>query len=341
VTVRLSDTTLGLGAEEMQDIEGKLTVITGGTSGIGLGTAKAFLDAGARVVATYRTERHLDSARGYLGDAVGKSAFLLQLDVADRNAMAAFAEQIETRFGPVHVLCNNAGIGIGARVVDASYADWDWAISVNLGGVINGIREFLPRMQAHGEGSHIVSTASMGGIFLNASAGVYNATKYAVVGVMESLRDELSNTNIGVSVYCPGLVNTDILTTEENRPSEFGGPRSRWSPEQLAHLRENVMKAGMDPREAGEYVLRGVIRSELYIFSHPEFFQGAKDRFDLILMSLAGDVSEAPQARIRAEAMTIRHPLYARELGRMVEGAKATAQRAQAQGIVQENHQET
>lgn len=309
----------------MQNIEGRLAFVTGGTSGIGLGIAKAFVEAGARVVVTHRTGRHLDSALAYFGDAVGKSVFPLQLDVADRNAVANAAAEVENRFGPVHILCNNAGVGIGTRIMDANYGDWDWAISVNLGGVINGITEFLPRILAHREGGHIVSTASMGGIFLNASAGVYNTTKYAVVGAMEALSDDLAGTNVGVSVYCPGLVNTDILTSEEGRPVEFGGPRSRWSEHQLAHIRTSIMSAGMNPRDAGECVLRGIMRSQLYIFSHPEFLEGAKERFDAILAALAGDMSQVPEARIQAEAMTIRHPLYMREVSKLSSGTCSEA----------------
>lgn len=298
----------------MRIVEGKLAFVTGGTSGIGLGIAEALLDAGARVVVTYCTGRHLDRARADFGDRVGESVFLLHLDVADRQAMAKAADEVEKRYGSVHILCNNAGVGIGTRIADATYDDWDWSISVNLGGVVNGITEFLPRILAHGEEGHIVTTASMGGIFLNASAGVYNACKYAVVGIMEALCADLDGTNVGASVYCPGLVNTDILTSEEARPPEFGGPKSRWTEEQLAHFRTNVMAAGMSPREAGDHVLRGILRSDLYIFSHPEFHQGAKDRFDAILASLAANAGEVPEARIQAERMTIRHPLYQREL---------------------------
>jgi NAD(P)-dependent dehydrogenase (short-subunit alcohol dehydrogenase family) len=305
----------------MTDVKGKLAIVTGGTSGIGLGIARALSAAGARVVATYRTGRNLAPAvEQFERDGARVSTF--QLDVTDREAMTDFADTIEAKFGKVHILCNNAGIGIGTRVADASYQDWDWALNVNLGGVINGVREFLPRILAHGEDGHIVSTASMGGIFLNASAGVYNTTKYALVGMMEALRADLLGTNVGVSVYCPGLVDTNIYLTEESRPEEFGGPSSRWSPEKLADIKARIMSAGMAPLEAGESVVRGIAASDLYIFSHPEFYQGVEERFDAILTALKGDTSRVPQERLGAEAITLRHPLYAMELKRMADSAK-------------------
>jgi NAD(P)-dependent dehydrogenase (short-subunit alcohol dehydrogenase family) len=305
----------------MQDVTGKVAVVTGGTSGIGLGIAKAFAAAGAKVVVTYRTGRHLD-ALDYFREHPEMVVHPIQLDVTDRAAMSRVADEVQGIFGDVHILCNNAGVGVLSKVMDATYDDWDWSIKVNIGGAINGIQTFLPRILAHGQGGHIVTTASMGGIFLGGAAGVYNTTKYALVGMMEVLKAELEPFNIGVSVYCPGLVDTNIHESEAGRPKEYANTNPRLNAEQLASFKLRVLSAGMDPAEAGRAVLEGVRRSDLYIFSHPEFYEGVKERFDAILMSLKGDSSGVPHARLQAEAATLRHPLYSSELSRKSSGSQ-------------------
>jgi NAD(P)-dependent dehydrogenase (short-subunit alcohol dehydrogenase family) len=306
----------------VEDMKDKLAIVTGGASGIGLGIAQALARAGARVIITYRTGKFLDDAMARFSGPLEERVHALQLDVTDRSAFSRFADEVEQRFGNIHILCNNAGIGIGTRITDAGYEDWDWGIAVNIGGVVNGIQTILPRIRAHGEEGHVVSTASMGGIFLNAYAGIYNTTKFAVVGMMEALRAELMDKNVGVSVYCPGLVETNLHRTEEARPPEFGAPKLIWTAERLIDFEKRIMSAGMDPVEAGECVLRGIQRSDLYIFSHPEFHAGVKERFDAVLMSLEGDVENVPERRLKAQEVTLRHPLYRREIYRMEEFAR-------------------
>jgi NAD(P)-dependent dehydrogenase (short-subunit alcohol dehydrogenase family) len=218
----------------------------------------------------------------------------------------------------VHILCNNAAVGITVPVAEATFADWDWALGVNLGGVINGIQTFLPRMRSHGEESHILSTASMGGLFIGSTVGIYNTTKYAVVGLMEALRADLAGSGIGASVLCPGLVNTDIHLTEKSRPQRYA--RSSRSSEQESSQRaewfkQNVLVAGMDPLELGALALQGIRRNDLYILTHPEYQVGIRERFEAILASLPREGS-APEERVRAEARVIRHPMYALERDR-------------------------
>ena len=149
--------------------------------------------------------RLLDAAKAEFVEAgKGDRVVTIQLDVTDRRAMTRAAKATEKAFGKVHVLVNNAGIGIGGPIREAKYADWDWGLEVNLGGVINGIQEFLPRMIAHGEGGHIINTSSMAAVVPMRMASIYITAKAAVLGLSEELRGELEPDNIGVSAFCPG-----------------------------------------------------------------------------------------------------------------------------------------
>ena len=300
----------------MKEIAGRTAFITGGASGIGLGMARAFVAAGMQVVITYRSEEHLRSALTHF-DEYRHRIHAIQLEVTDREAMERAAEEAQRVFGNVHILCNNAAVGIMVPVAEATFADWDWALGVNLGGVINGIQTFLPRMRAHGEESHILSTASMGGLFIGSTVGIYNTTKYAVVGLMEALRADLVGTGIGASVLCPGLVNTDIHLTEKSRPQRYArsSRSSEPDPQRAQWFKQNVLALGMDPLELGTLALQGIRRNDLYILTHPEYEIGIRERFEAILASLPRDVS-APQQRVQAEARVIRHPMYALERDR-------------------------
>src|SRR5580704_5504168 len=213
----------------MRDVEGKVAFITGGDSGIGLGIARAFTDAGMKVVTTYRTRSHLDEAMKLLQGAADR-VHAINLDVTDRAAMEQAAAETVRVFGKVHVLVNNAGVAVIGGLSRASYEDWDWAMSVNAGGVFNGVRTFLPRIQAQGEGGQIVSVSSLAGLLGHAPAGVYTASQFAVVGMMEALRAELADANIGVTVFCPGIVNTNIGSSARNRPAGSSAPQARVDP---------------------------------------------------------------------------------------------------------------
>ena len=189
----------------MKDLQDRVAFITGGASGIGFGMARAFLRAGMRVFIADVSPANLEDAARQLEGVPPGAYRLLQLDVTDRAAMARAAEEVERAFGHLHVLCNNAGIGMAPPVHSAQYADWDRMLGINLGGVVNGIVTFLPRLRAHGEGGHIVNTASMAGIIPLPDPGtLYTTSKFAVRGLSESLRLALTADRIGVSVLCPG-----------------------------------------------------------------------------------------------------------------------------------------
>src|SRR5215471_5567597 len=201
----------------MQEVEGKVAFVTGGASGIGLGLAKVFSSAGMRVVVADIRQDHLDHAMRCLA-SVGTSVHPIKLDVSDRQAMAAAADEAERVFGRVHLVCNNAGINLFSDMGEASYDDWDWVLGVNLGGVVNGVQTFVKRLKAHGEGGHIVNTASMASFISGPGAGIYTASKFAVRGLTEALRYSLAPHNIGVSVLCPGLVKSHIYESDKVRP---------------------------------------------------------------------------------------------------------------------------
>jgi NAD(P)-dependent dehydrogenase (short-subunit alcohol dehydrogenase family) len=279
----------------MQDIAGKVAFITGGGSGVGFGIAQALAEAGASVVVADIRQEHLDEAMTQLA-APGRAIHAIRLDVTDRAAMARAAEETERVFGKVHIVCNNAGIQLFNDIGDAQYTDWDWVLGVNLGGVINGLQAFVPRIKAHGEGGHIVNTASMAAFIAGPAAGIYTCSKFAVRGLTESLRWSLAPHGIGVSMLCPGLVNSRIYKSEQIRPADLAG--STMPPDFLARF-EKIHEIGMEPLEVGEKVLRGILRNDLYIFTHPEFRQELQGLFGDVLAALPDE--PAPAERVAFE----------------------------------------
>jgi NAD(P)-dependent dehydrogenase (short-subunit alcohol dehydrogenase family) len=283
----------------MQEVEGKTAFVTGGASGIGLGMTRAFAAAGMNVVIADLRPDHIETALAQLaGDGQAQRVHALELDVTDRDAFARAADEAEQPFGNVHVLCNNAGMGILGPVTLARYDDWDWGLGVLLGGVVNGIQTFLPRMLEHGEGGHIVNTSSMAGVLPIANAAIYITAKAAVIGLSEALRSEVSGEGIGVSAFCPGPVATNIREGGRMRPKEYGDSGYL----QLEHELEERPNSPlwMDPLECGERVLGGIRRDDLYIFTHREFREGCAERFDAILASFPDE----PRDEERAEAIS-------------------------------------
>ena len=268
----------------MKDVEGKVAFITGGGSGIGLGLATVFCAAGMKVVIADVRQDHLDEALRKLR-AGGATVHGIALDVADRESVARAAEETLRTFGKVHLLCNNAGVSLFGPMDAATFDDWDWLMGVNVGGVINGIQAFVPHMKAHGEGGHIVNTASMAGLVTGPGMGIYCASKFAVVGLSASLRYDLAPHRIGVSMLCPGFVRSNIHEAVLSRPARYSGSGYRVSPEDMARL-DQVLSVGMDPAEVGHAVLEGIRRNDLYIFPHAEFREELRGIFDEILAAL-------------------------------------------------------
>ncbi len=264
----------------MKDVEGKVAFITGGGSGIGLGMAKVFSAAGMKVVIADIREDHLKSATLQVGDA-----HPIWLDVTDRAAFARAADEAEKVFGPVDIICNNAGVNMFAPMEHCTYQDWDWIMGVNIGGVINGVQTFLPRMLARNKGGQIVNTSSMASFITGPGAGIYTTSKFAVRGMSESLRWSLAPRNIGVSVLCPGLVNTNIHESDRTRPAHLSTDIGLVDQAFMQKLPE-LQKAGMDPVDVGHRVLEGIKRNDLYIFSHPEFHEELREVFNEVLTAL-------------------------------------------------------
>ncbi len=261
----------------MRDITGKVAFITGGASGMGLAMARSFAAAGMKVAIADVEQAALDRVKAEF-DASNAEVITLQVDVTDRTAMEAAADATEAAFDKVHVLVNNAGVAVGGSLDQMSYEDWDWVMGVNLDGVVNGLQAFVQRIKAHGEGGHVVNTASLAGHFAIPGLGIYTATKYAVVGISETLRADLKQHNIGVSVLCPGVVNTNIFDSGRNRPSHLQGETdtaqmvlSEEVPESEREQRMvEMMARALDPAVVGDMVLHSIQEDEFYIFSHPE-----------------------------------------------------------------------
>jgi NAD(P)-dependent dehydrogenase (short-subunit alcohol dehydrogenase family) len=317
----------------MREVEGKVAFITGGDSGIGLGIARAFTDAGMKVVITYRTRAHLDEAMKLLQGAADR-VHAISLDVTDRAGMEKAAAETIAVFGKVHVLVNNAGVAVIGGLSRASYEDWDWAMSVNAGGVFNGVRTFLPRIQAQGEGGQIVSVSSLAGLLGHAPAGVYTASKFAVVGMMEALRAELADTNIGVTVFCPGIVNTNIGSSARNRPAGSAAaapkvdPGFKMDPAMMAQMQKAMSEShgvppGMDPMDAGRRVLQAVRSNDLYVLTTPEFEPEFAARGEAIVASLPTDVSVSQPREIMGRMILGKTPYAAERDRRRCERARS------------------
>jgi NAD(P)-dependent dehydrogenase (short-subunit alcohol dehydrogenase family) len=253
----------------VKNLSGKVAFISGGASGIGLGIAQAFLRGGIRVVIADASSPNLDDAAKKLSSEPGQY-HLLQLDVTDRAAFARAADQTEAKFGKVHLLCNNAGIGSGASMVTATYEDWDHLLGINLYGVVNGIVTFLPRILAHGEGGFIVNTSSMAGVLpMPDPGGIYSTTKFAIRGMTESLRMALAPKGVGAAVLCPGLTKTRIL--DARREAVRQGQGAQLSADLVA-----AQQYAMDPLLVGQAVLQAIERNEAFILPHGEFIDEVK-----------------------------------------------------------------
>jgi NAD(P)-dependent dehydrogenase (short-subunit alcohol dehydrogenase family) len=272
----------------MKVLEGKTAFITGGASGIGLALARACVKAGMRVVIADLRQDHLDEAVAEFKKD-GLTIHPIRLDVADRQAMAAAADEAERRCGPVQLLCNNAGVNIIRPITEATFEDFDWLIDVNLRGVVNGMLTFIPRMLSRGGGGHIVNTSSVAGILTGPGTAVYSATKFAIRGLTEAARYDLIPHGIGVSVLCPGTVSTRLYESEDNRQPRYQGRVDETVTSQRAgtgELFRKVLPMGMSADQVAEMTLRAVRDNAFYVMTHVEVETDIRESYDEMLAAL-------------------------------------------------------
>ena len=266
----------------MKDFAGRVAVVTGGASGIGRALAEAFAKRGMKIVIADMSQSNLDETAEALR-ASGTEVMPVRLDVRERDALAQLAEDVVARYGGAHVLCNNAGVGHSGFMHELTLEEWDWVIDVNLKSVVYGIHAFLPHMRKSGQPCHILNTASMAGLVSSAGMGPYNATKFAVVAVSETLAAECVGSNIGVSVLCPGWVSTRILDDERYLPESI----ARLSRSDLIQaMTEEVRKLineGMKPADVAERVIAAIESGSLYVLTHPEMMPFIEERFRRIM----------------------------------------------------------
>ena len=259
------------------DLEGKVAVVTGGASGIGLGIARRLAAAGADVVIG---DVEADALQGASADV---GALPVVTDVRDRASVQALADAAVDRFGTVNVVVNNAGVGPFGRIADLTEADWRWIIDVNLWGVIHGVSVFLPILQSAPGGGHVVNTASMAGLRPGPNLGAYAVTKYGVVALTESLAIELEQdgSQVGATVLLPGPVRSNIGTSTRNRPPGLEGAL------QDAELPMVEGRTWMDADDVGDVVVEAIRANELYAVTHPAMFPPVQARFDRITAAFA------------------------------------------------------
>jgi NAD(P)-dependent dehydrogenase (short-subunit alcohol dehydrogenase family) len=320
-------------APTITDVRGKVAYITGGSSGIGLGIARVFFEAGMKVVIGYLDEQHIGDALKQFPENDPR-IHAIKHDVMDRDGWERVADEIEKKFGGLQVLVNNAGVGLQAPASTASYKDWEWGLGVNLWGPINGIHTYVPRMLAAKDGAHIVTTTSTSGILPGSGAGVYTVAKIAAVGLMEELRQELRATNIGTSAFIPGLTATNIAGSESYRPAAlkndgpppaaFGAPprppgaaAGPGAASPFKPAAPGTTSGGpaavrpMDPVVAARYVLDGILNNDLFIVAEPEYRAGVEARCNALLDSMV-PFKPLPAELLHGNVM--RTPIYQQEI---------------------------
>lgn len=264
----------------MDDLTGKIAVVTGGGEGIGRGIAHALAEAGAHVAVADIDD---DAASRVVAEieATGARALAAHVDVADAGSLESLAAQVEAALGPADILVNNAGVMLEGSLVDPPLADWQWVLTVNLMGVIHGVRAFVPQMRARGDGGHVVNTGSMAGLAprLASRLGIYSASKAAVVSYSEMLRAELAADGIGVSVLCPSTVRTRIWDADRNRPSALGAGQPVPMPARVAEA--------LDPMAVGPLVVAAIREDRAYILTSEDARPRIEKRNAAVLTDVA------------------------------------------------------
>jgi NAD(P)-dependent dehydrogenase (short-subunit alcohol dehydrogenase family) len=256
----------------MENLTGKVAFITGGASGIGFGMARAFLAEGMKVALADWSEEHIAKAKAQLSG--NNAAIFIKTNVASRDSLRAAAQETLDAFGKIHVLCNNAGVNGGGTAAGEDFDDWDRAIAVNLGGVVNGTKIIVPIIRAQGEGGHVVNTSSMAGVVPLPGLAAYSTAKYAVRGFSESLRMQLAPKGIGVSCLFPGATRTALVPLPEDDPEHI---KEEGAPQFLKDLWD-AMRGAIDPLDTGKAVVSAIKENRFYIFTNREFLEEVKQR---------------------------------------------------------------
>jgi len=270
----------------LPELAGKVAVVTGGASGIGRGIATQLIAEGAQVIIADIQRDAMEATAAEIGAAA------VQTDVSDPASVDALARAVLDRYGAVHVVCNNAGIGPLAPVADLTLDDWRWMLGVNLWGVIHGVTTFLPVLKQNREGGHIVNTASMAGLVAGPRLGAYAAAKYGVVGLTEVLAAELAadNSRVGVSVLCPGTVHSNIGTSSRNRPADL--PDAGFKDIDI-ELEDNPRYRWIYPEDAGAVAVRAIKRGDLYALTHPDWYPLVAERHEAIAAAFRQQAADA------------------------------------------------
>jgi len=258
----------------MKEFKDKVAVITGAASGIGLAIARHCAQQGMKIVLADIEEKALIQAEEEIKEA-GADVLAVLTDVSKARDVQVLAQKTLAAFESVHLLCNNAGVSGGASIWESTLADWEWVMGVNLWGVIHGVRTFVPIMLEQHTQGHIVNTASLAGL-VSYPGGIYLITKHAVVALSEALYHNLARqeANIKVSVLCPGLVNTQIMTSERNRPAALQNEPVQEPPSPEDEMRyqawEQAIQGGMPPQQVADCVFQAIRDEKFYILTHPE-----------------------------------------------------------------------
>jgi NAD(P)-dependent dehydrogenase (short-subunit alcohol dehydrogenase family) len=269
----------------LEQLEGAVGVVTGGASGIGFAMAQRLAAEGARVVIADIEPGATAAAVGRL-EAEGVTCLGVPTDVSDAASVERLLGETVARFGKVNVLCNNAGVQRCAPTWELTPEEWKWVLDVNLWGVIHGIRAFVPRMLEQGDPCHVVNTASMGGLIAGPTMSAYCAAKHAVVAISECLSLELTGTNVGVSVLCPGFVKTRLGDSDRNKPEGIDQGLTSEGVEQRRAIGAGasaLVDAGIDPAHVADHVIAAIRARRLHILTHPEMLGALRKRLERIL----------------------------------------------------------
>lgn len=288
----------------MRKFEGKTAFITGGASGAGFGQACVFGEAGNKIIIADIRRPAIDEALEKLR-ARGINAHGIELDITDRAAYAAAADEAEKTFGPVDLLFNTAGVSIFGPLEKASYDDYDWIFNVNFNGVVNGMQTFAPRMIANGKGGYITNTASLGCFVAASVAGIYSASKFAVHGITMAMRDALKQYDIGVSVLCPANIRSNIAESVDTRPAHLSKSGYKVDEDELNALRE-IYAEGMDPEELAQHTKAAMEKDQFYIIPYPESRPMLEAVFKQVIDALP-PIDSDPEGQAKRHAAMVKY----------------------------------